>query len=264
MADMSFLPEDYLERRNQRRTNIFTLSLFVVVMSGVIGAFLVTDKQRIEVRAQKLQIDADFAEAAKRLEQLDELQERKKQMMRKAKVTAVLLERVPRSLLLAELINNMPTTLSLTEMELETRALKNNRSHASTAMDRARAKTAAADAPNLPQIQATQVDIELTGVAPTDVQVAQFMTALGQAELFTDVNLVYSEEMTLNDRAMRKFNIEMKLNGEINVHDMEPILVPRALKQNPMANTIHIDADGKLILPPEPASRSDRRDPHCD
>ena len=89
MAEMSFLPEDYLERRNQRRTNVISLSLFVVVMSGVIAAFLVTDKKRIEVRAQKQQIDTDFAEAAKRLQQLDQLQERKQQMMRKAKVTAV-------------------------------------------------------------------------------------------------------------------------------------------------------------------------------
>ena len=252
MADMSFLPEDYLERRNQRRTNVISLTLFVVVMSGVIGAFLVTDKKRIEVRAQKQQIDADFAEAAKRLQQLDELQERKKQMMRKAKVTAVLLERVPRSLILAELINNMPTTLSLLDLELETKALKGQRSRATTAMDRARSKQNMAGG-DLPAIEATDVSLEMTGVAPTDVQVAQFMTSLGQADLFRDINLVYSEEMNVNDRAMRKFSIEMRLNFEINVHDVEPVWVPRALKQNPMANTIHIDSDGNMILPPEPA-----------
>ena len=253
MAEMSFLPEDYLERRNQRRTNVISLSLFVVVMSGVIAAFLVTDKKRIEVRAQKQQIDADFADAAKRLQQLDKLQERKQQMMRKAKVTAVLLERVPRSMLLAELINNMPTTLSLLSMDLDTKAVKNPRANVTTAMERARNKKANAMAGvNMPPIEATEVSIGMTGVAPTDVQVAQFMTALGQTAMFADVNLVYSEEMTVNERTMRKFAINMSLNNAISVYEMEPILVPRALKQNPMANTIHIDADGKLILPQEP------------
>ena len=35
MADSNFLPEDYVEKKTQRRTNIISLTLFVVVMTGL-------------------------------------------------------------------------------------------------------------------------------------------------------------------------------------------------------------------------------------
>ena len=53
--------------------------------------------------------------AAQRIEQFNQLQGQKEKMLRKAKVTSVLIERIPRSVILAELINHMPGTLSLLE-----------------------------------------------------------------------------------------------------------------------------------------------------
>lgn len=260
MADMSFLPEDYLEKRTQRRTNLISLTLFVVVMAGVIGAFFVTDRETVKIQELQNKIDSQYQEAALRLEQLDELQDQKKQMIHKAKVTALLLERVPRSFILAELINTMPTTLSLLELDLETKAIKNKGPRATTAMQRARQKQAAKAGGNTDvnmAVQPTEVSMVMTGVAPTDVQVAQYMTSLGRSEMFLDVNLVFSEEIKINERLMRKFRIEMTLNQQMNIQEIEPKKVRRVLKQNPMAETIHIDADGQLILPQEPSDHAD-------
>ncbi len=144
--NMSFLPEDYLEKRTQRRTNVICLALFVVVMSGVIGAFFVTDAQSSELRKREIGVNQRFEEAAKRIEQFEQLQKNKQAMLRKAKITSVLIERVPRSIVLAELINNMPTTLSLLEMELETRVIKPRRASgvARTALDKAKRNAAKA------------------------------------------------------------------------------------------------------------------------
>ncbi len=250
MPDMSFLPEDYLEKRLQRRTNLICVSLFVVVMAAVVAAALVTDRQRTEVRALQEKVNNDFAEAAKRLEQLETLQARKQQMMNKARVTATLLERVPRSLILSELTNLMPATLSLTELGLETRVVRASQSLSMTALEKAKAAARAngdADAPPEIVVPETEVLMQLEGTAPTDVEVAQFMAALGQCPLFKDVNLAFSEEVTLDERNQRRFRVDLALNQDIDLKRFEPARVARngagndaGLKINPMGKTVNI------------------------
>ncbi len=255
----NFLPEDYLERRAQRRTNLISLTLFVLVMGGVVGAFFITDRQRQEVQALQRQVDAQYEDAARRLEQLDELQKRKQRMIRKARITAQLLERVPRSILLAELINNMPASLSLVEFELASKVITLPPPPGQTAMDRAKEqakeKSLAKELGDEVEVKPVEVSLMLVGVAPTDVQVAQFMTALGKTSLFTDVSLVFSEESKVQDAAMRKFRVEMRLNGEIDTRAFEPKMVKRELKQNPMADKAVITPEGALtpvgpVIPP--------------
>ncbi|MDH3583566.1 MAG: hypothetical protein OER86_05060, partial [Phycisphaerae bacterium] len=119
--DMSFLPEDYVEKQIEQRTNLICISLFAVVLIGIIGAYVVTTRHRAEVRQERTKVNNAYADAARRLEQLEELQQSKQQMMRKAQLTATLLEPVPRSFLLADLINRMPSTLSVLEFGLKTK-----------------------------------------------------------------------------------------------------------------------------------------------
>ena len=253
MADnLSFLPEDYLEKKIQRRTNVICVTLFVIVLGGVIGGFYVSDRQTRQIRQRQREVNVRYEEAAKRLAQLDKLQDQKTRMMRKARVTASLLERIPRSLILSELINNMPTTLSLLDLEMQTKKLKRKRP-AKTMLDVAKQKSAAGVNPNQPmpepEVDPTKVTLDLVGVAPTDVQVAKFMTALGQAELFQDIELVFSQEVTIEHHTMRKFRITMRVNQDVVVQNMEPKKVRRTLSQNPMGSTIMIGADGRLMLP---------------
>ncbi len=249
----SFLPEDYVEKKTQRRTNVISLALFLVVMVSIIGAFLVTDRQGVERRRLQQQVNGEFEEAAKRLEQLEDLQQRKDQMLRKARVTAKLIERVPRSLLFAELINQMPATLSLLEFEINTK-VQRSRPKTMTALDKAKQARNDNAAKEEDDVPPSVVSLRLVGVAPTDVQVAQFMTSLSRSTMFTDVNLAYSEEANLvDDHLMRRFSIDLKLNQQVNVQKLEPTMVQRQLKQNPMGNTIQIDASGQLVVPTEPA-----------
>lgn len=246
----SFLPEDYIQRRIARRTNVICLTLFAVVMAGVVAAWFVTDRQRRDIIAQQQAVNDQFEQAARRLEQLEQLQEQKQQMLRKAKVTAVLIEKLPRSVLLAELINNMPPTLSLLELDLDTKVLR-AAPRPQTALERARQNAQAREAAAGPDIRIpdTQVSLGLVGVAPTDVEVAQFISSLGAHEMFDRVNLQFSEQTLIEGAKLRKFRVSLHLNQDVSVAELEPKLVSRDLKQNPMADTIQIDEDGRLILP---------------
>ena len=45
MSNTSFLPEDYLDQKADRRTNVVSLTLFGIVMVAVFAAFLFTNQQ---------------------------------------------------------------------------------------------------------------------------------------------------------------------------------------------------------------------------
>ena len=229
MDKMSFLPEDYLEKRIELRTNMICLGLFAVVLAAIIGAYFVTNRQRADVQEQHQSISTKYQDAAKRIVQLEQLHQRKADMLRKARITAKLIEPVPRTLILSELINHMPGHLSLLELEMETKVtrdtLTRSRSSLQQAKDKAKREGDTADDRfNEPDPQA-QVSLRLVGVAPTDVQVAQFMHAISKAPLFTDVNLSYSKQAKISDASLREFEVDMKLNHDVDVEKIEPLQV---------------------------------------
>lgn len=250
--NMSFLPEDYLERRIARRTNIICITLFGVVMVGVVAAWLVIERQAAEVRNEQAKVSQQFEEAAKRLEQIEQLQARKQEMVHKAQIASVLVERAPRATLLAEIINHMPAQLALLEFELTTEVQKAPPPR--TAMQRAERKSLKerAKAEKAPiEVPKTDVTIRMVGVAPTDVEVAQFITAMSNHEAFTDASLLYSEQTTLDERELRKFGIQVRLAEGVDLRVIEPTMVKRELKMDPMSGQIQITG-GELVSPTEP------------
>lgn len=252
--DMSFLPEDYLEGRIAQRTNIICLTLFVIVMAGVVAAWFVTDRQRSDIKTQQAAVNQQFEEAARKLEQVEQLQQQKAQMLRKADITSALVEKLPRSRVLAELINSMPATLSLLEFELDTKVVT-TRPRALTAMQSARQRVAAKPADGAPEepdvaVPETQVNVSLVGVAPADTDVARYIAELTNHVMFENVTLKYSEQTKMEGAELRKFSLAMQVTQDAAAAEVEPTLIKRELKTNPMANTIFIDESGKLVAPP--------------
>ncbi len=235
MANMSFLPEDYLERRIELRTNAICLALFVIVFSAVIGAYFVTNRQRTEVKDLHKQINDQFQDAAKRITQLEQLQKRKQDMIRKANITRSLVEQVPRTLILSELINRMPPNLSLLSFDLETKVTQTAAAAKPTALEDAKSKAKTKKKEESPEmIAVSDVTLRLVGIAPTDVEVSNYLESLGKCPLVRDVSLSFSEEIAIEGKSLRKFQLGMRVNGDVDVREVEPTLVARNLKRNPM------------------------------
>jgi Tfp pilus assembly protein PilN len=247
-SNESFLPEDYLQKKIATRTNAICITLFALVMAGVVGAFMVTGRQRVEVRRLQAEVNVQFQEAAKRLEQLDQLQIDKKLMMQRKKVAEVLVERLPRSVILAELTNLMPATLSLLEFDMETKVLR-NAPRPKTAIQREAQKNRKnrnkLAGPNQAEIKPTELTVSLVGVAPTDLEVSQFLAKLNEHELFQNIFLRYSEGAMVQDREMRKFEIQMALNQDITPQHLD---TDPDLTMDPMGDTIQINQQGKRVL----------------
>src|SRR2546429_614364 len=93
----SFLPDDYLQRKARRRTNAICAILFCVVMAAIGSAFLVTEKSMREIDGQYSAVQQQYTEAAKRIDQVQQMQQKQRTMAQQAELTASLLEKVPRS-----------------------------------------------------------------------------------------------------------------------------------------------------------------------
>lgn len=260
--DRSFLPEDYLERRFERRTNIFSLTLFAVVMVGVVGAFLVTNRQWNDVRRYQEAINVRYSQAAKDIEQLKMLESQKGQLMEKAELTTALIERVPRSILLAELINRMPTDITLLELEMKSTRITDKAQPkdgdasgkpAAKAKSGGSAKTARSSkdgAPEEPKGAVTpprfQTKVILVGVTTTHDSVARYVAMLQKCPLLTNIDLKFSEKTIIRDRDMYKFRIEADIRKDADARRIEPLANPRANADGPEAQPPVLPRKGTL------------------
>ena len=210
---LSFLPDDYLARKAIRRTNVIFAVLFVIVSAGAGGAFTYAKNGVKEARTRNAASRADKAQAARPIEQFQKLQEKQRTMAMQAELTSSLIEKVPRSFLLAELTNSLPTGVSLMDLVLESRKKQAPPPPApKSAFEIKPIGSAAAPVKPLVQPVSYDVAVRVTGVASNDVQVAQFITKLNNSKLVKDVNLVISDEFKNGDDKLRKFQIEMMLN----------------------------------------------------
>lgn len=251
MDNTSFLPDDYLAQKAERRTNIISLTLFGIVMIAVIGAFFVTNRQASQLKDLQESINTQYQQAGVQIQELTELEKQREEMLNKAELAAALVERVPRSILMAELINRMPERLALLEFELKSEKVKapaaqpqqkdaSGRLVASAKPERAKTVQEANSEPRKIDPPKYDVTITMVGVAPTDLELSKFMNALNNYPLLRGVSLEYSEQKEIQGRLMRQFKIAMTLNATADVRRIDPLIVPRI--KNPMSDEVQLNA----------------------
>ena len=119
-----FLPEEYLVQRRERRTNVLSIGLFVFVMAGVAIAFVVTDRNWNEIRNARNEVNNQFELATDQIKAMEAYEDRVSMMLDKAHVAVGLLDTVPKSILLAEIIARMPEGLGMLRLHYETTEIK--------------------------------------------------------------------------------------------------------------------------------------------
>lgn len=226
--ELSFLPDDYLERKAQRRANALCAVLFILTMGGIGTAFTLSEKATKKVDSDYAKIDQEYLGEAKRIEQVRQMEEKQKRMKQQADLTSSLLEKVPRTFVLAELTNALPTGVFLLDFSLDSKArqvaVNNPATAGMTEYERKKAAREAArkgtpTTPQAPQAKLYDVFLKVSGIADTDVQVAQYLSRLSRSALLKNVNLLVSEEYDNKEDGskMRKFQIEMMIDPEAEV-----------------------------------------------
>jgi len=233
MININFVPDDYAQSTESRRTNLIYLVLFAVVMTALGGSFTaIKIRQRGYSASEKL-VNARMTEMQEAIKQFEELQAKRGEMMKTALTTAELLEPVPRSILLASLTNNLPPGASLLELNLVQKQPKQNTNVATTSKYQAAQAEKAAQSGvsgqgsqvennaflNPEQLLETHIDIG--GMAPSDLQVAAYIERLSNSSLLDNVALVESKEYKIEDSTFRQFKLTAMLRKNVHLSKID-------------------------------------------
>ena len=226
--NVDFLPEDYIEKKAQQRTNVICLVLFLLVTAGVGGGFAVTEQRQRKIDKRSADINREMLQVGESLKQLEVLETKRKEMMRKASISASLMEPVPRSLLLATITNNLPVGLSLLSYELKCKdaspKAENTRSRNKKGKRKITAKSQDKSQEKTVEARKWETTIELSGLAMTDIQVAELIGQLNDSALINQVNLIFSEEKEVDEEMLRHFKLMVKLDPKVRASEEDVAL----------------------------------------
>ena len=226
MTKIDFVPDDYVQQRESSRANMVCLILFAAIMGGIGATFTVIKMRQKAVRDDLTVLNQKMQNAQQQIAQLEQLTQKRKTMMKTAVMTAELIESVPKSVLLACVTNNLPSSVSLLELKVESKEVKppapakKNKSQYEKASE-----AAAAEKEAVLQKPIILTSIELEGIAPSDIEVANYIAALTDSILLEKVGLIESKEYEIEGIKFRQFklNAMLKQNIELTQKDIESI-----------------------------------------
>src|SRR5205085_1586753 len=108
-------------RRKPRTERL--LCLCVGAFGLAIGsAYVLADRSTRDMRQREALLDHQYADAARQLQAAQELKVQEQKIAEQAGLVASLIEKIPRSNLLAELTNALPSSVYLVGLELDSQA----------------------------------------------------------------------------------------------------------------------------------------------
>jgi len=219
MSNINFVPDDYVQSNESRRANLMCLVLFSVVMAALGGTFVTIKIRQKACSAEESLVNAKMARMQEAIDKFEELQSRRKEMMKTALTTAELLEPVPRSVLLASLTNNLPAGVSLVDLTLiqkDPQGKSNNRGRRSNKY-KASQSSGKKDGAGTSREQRLVTNMDIQGMAPSDLQVAEYIERLGNSILLDNVALVESVEKVIDGTSFRHFKLTAMLAREVHL-----------------------------------------------
>jgi hypothetical protein len=232
MVDVNFVPDDYAQSNDSRRTNYIYLVLFAVLMTALGGSFAAVKIRQRACIVNEEMVNKRLAEMQEAIKQFEDLQAKRREMMKTALTTAELIEPVPRSILLASLTNNLPTGVSLSDLKLVQRQSKQPASTTSATSKYQATQAQKSSSQNAQEAGASvnpekmlETLIDIGGLAPSDLQVAAYIERLTNSSLLDNVALVESREFKTEGNTLRQFKLTAMLRKDVHLtkEDVERI-----------------------------------------
>src|SRR4051794_5506436 len=200
MRELEFLPPWYPKLRRRRRMVVIQAWL-TLVTGGALGLWFTLAQHNVHARESQLaSLDRDLSQTHSELRQLDELLDMKHQLQVQEEVMSKIGMHVEVTRMLAELDRLMPREMSLLELKLE------------TAEEPRKIDSLAAVAAMKDQPMDRRLQVHLWGVAPSDLDLANFYGKLGDVPFFSRVAILESTDFADEGHLMRKFEITFSMD----------------------------------------------------
>lgn len=222
MVNVNFVPDDYAQGNECRRTNFMYIILFAVMMTALGGSYVAIMIRQRACMASEQVVNERLAKMQEAIKQFEELQTKRREMMKTALTTAELIEPVPRSIVLASLTNNLPKGVSLAKLDLIQKQPDPTSAPTSLTKYQAAQKTStqnsgSGDDESVNPEKLLETHIQIGGIAPSDLQVAAYIERLGKSTLVDSVALVESKECKVNDNIFRQFKLTAMLKKDVHL-----------------------------------------------
>lgn len=214
MARIDFLPNDYAQHRDSGRANFFYFVLLTTVMAGICITFSVIKVRQRAVAKELEGIKVRMAIAREQMELVEELQAKGKSMMKTASITMNLPDVVPKTIILAFLTNNLPDGVSLIDLKITDKEVVAVPVEKKSQTQYQSASNAISNSgkENVKSTKIVDTYIEITGIAPSDIEVANYIASVGNSFLLSNVGLIESKEYEVDKVKFRQFKLQAVMN----------------------------------------------------
>lgn len=220
MNEINFLPQSFLESQNRR------LRLFreVAILCGMvlIGLALFAGQSGVVMSVQKLVAQKqDELDAAKlRSNAVADLNTAQQQLKLKLALHEGLAMPLNPSTILAAISQMLPDRMALTEVTFSADDPKPDLS----AFMPKKKDPSGMDAEKIKVVkpQPRFMNVQLMGISPTDVDVANLVGSLSASPLFQNVKMRYSKSTRLGNVTAREFRLEMEILLDCIYQDVTP------------------------------------------
>lgn len=216
MLNVNFVPDDYIQSNESKRTNMIYIVLFSVVMVSMVAAFGTIKMRQRSLDQQEKIVDDQLSAKQAQISKVEELQAQRNDMCNTALTTMDLLEVVPKTVILASLTNNLPKGASLVNLEILQKQSKSASKSSKSKYDAKKKETAKVKPVSTEKTIDTYISID--GIATSDLEVASYIENLSKSILLSQVSLVESKELSSKSKDnpfAQKFR-HYKLSAMIN------------------------------------------------
>ncbi|MBI5761573.1 MAG: hypothetical protein HZA46_23935 [Planctomycetales bacterium] len=222
IPEIDFLPETYKvnrERRKRKQWRLVAMAVALVLIAvgsirqRQICGSLTDIRNRMLSNAERMTSQVKGApELTDELNRLDA----------QANVVTFLRSKLPPSRVLLVVSNSLPEHVTLTQCRASVELLPKKPGAVTGRRENSASPTDPKPAEKLPaqkdletllkRTEETAQFLSLSGMAPDDGAIAQYLGALQESGLFSDVTLEFTNEHAVSDQSVRKFGARLRLN----------------------------------------------------
>lgn len=201
MDVIDFLPKDIKVHRARRRSLKRQVWLVALVAAGL--AILGYVRQGIigQAKAELTGLHDQIANATRQLSMRSDLERQLAELMIKKRIDDTLGSRANALEVLSELERTLPENVVLTSLTLEAVEIP----LAVAAQYDSQAPTVAGSQGRRTVQMVKRVRLVFTGLAPSDVDIANFIAQMSAGRLFEDVSMGYAKNLDFRGRSVREF-----------------------------------------------------------
>jgi len=203
MKNVDFLPEQMRVQRARRQRVVRQVYLLALCALGLALLGYLRQGRVRKANAELAMLNERACSVNQQLAKRNELEQQLAELMITKRIEEHIGSRVNALDVMSELGRLLPKSIFLTSMNIETMDVRIPVS--STEMQSSENRAVIAGSPQKKERIVKRVRLVITGLAPTDVDVANFIGQLSASPLFEDVNMGYARNMTFNGRAAREF-----------------------------------------------------------